>query len=90
VTSQVPSLCMSCAHAEPTVDELGTPNAARCAAYPDRIPFDISLGVDHREPRGDEAGGITYRQAAGQRAADLHAAWLAFRRPPQALPTSGR
>jgi hypothetical protein len=79
VTSQLPALCLSCAHREPTTDDAGTPTVARCTAYPGGVPFVISLGADHREPRGDEVDGITYRQAAGQAAADLHDAWLALR-----------
>lgn len=91
MTSQLPALCLSCAHRAPTADALGSPTVVRCAAYP-AIPFDIGgLGGDHRQARGDEAGGVTYRMDGGPQAAALYEAWLAFSQAsPQALPEQGR
>lgn len=88
MTSQLPALCLSCVHRTPTASALGAPTAARCAAYPEAIPFDIGgLGADHRQARGDEAGGVTYRMAGGPQAAALYEAWLTFSQAsPQALP----
>lgn len=46
----------------------GVPPVASCDAYPRRIPRDIAAyGADHREPRGDETGGITHDLDADKR-----------------------
>lgn len=74
--SQLPALCLSCVHRDPTTSPVGSPSIVRCAAYPDRIPADIARGGDHRTPRGDEVDGIVYDQQPGDAAAVSFDAWV--------------
>lgn len=79
MTSQLPALCLSCRHREPTSDPAtGTPTVARCSAYPTGIPRDVAWGADHHEPRGDEADGLVYEQAPGDEAESDLKSWQAF------------
>lgn len=79
MTSQLPSLCLSCTRRADTGDETtGTPTVVRCAAYPDGIPADIGLGADHRKLRGDEANGLVYDPAHDPLSRGFFEAWQAF------------
>lgn len=65
MSSAAPVQCLSCKHLDATAPTAGVPTGypkvVTCAAFPQRIPADIAAhGADHRQPRGDEANGITH------------------------------
>lgn len=62
----LPVLCRACAHSR----------GRACDAYPAGVPIAIGVhGADHREPRGDEAGGVVFALADGDAAARALRAW---------------
>lgn len=78
MTSQLPTLCLSCRHLDPSRDDLGARRVLTCRAYPTGIPTDIRRAGDHHAPRGDEQDGLRYDQAHGLDAAMDLRAWQAF------------
>lgn len=76
MTSILPSQCLACSRRERTADpSTSTQMAARCTAFPAGIPRDIADGADHRQPRGDEQGGLVFDQADDAEARDAFASW---------------
>lgn len=80
-----PMLCYGCVFRTPDYLEpiVGT-GPVTCAQYPQGIPEDIRAGADHRELRGDEAGGRAFAVQDTEYARMMLAAWE--RRAPEPTP----
>lgn len=76
MTTVVPAQCFACTRLHSDQDpNTGTPLVKMCAAFPDGIPFEIAIGADHREARGDERGGMLFHQSDAPAAREAFASW---------------
>lgn len=62
MTTSLPAQCLACRHLDrsQSLPYSDRPVVSVCAAYPNGIPESILSGGDHREPFGDETGGLVF------------------------------